>query len=139
MQRPARPTGVAILAAVDILAGISLLVLGGLLAEPCPPDTGCHLTGLMNSLAVLPLIAGVLSIMIGYGLWSRLGWGWTSSVVLGYLGIILVAVGLVFSIWALGPNIFVPVILLSAILIGNLIVLLYLRRPHIKAYFGKGK
>jgi len=128
---------VTILAVSDLFIGIGLFLLGGLMSEPCPPDTECHLTGLVNSLATFPLIIGVSVIVVGYGLWSGSTWGWRVSVALANLGILFVIIGVTFFVWAFGGNVIVPIVLLFAILSGNVAARWYLRRPHVKAYFGK--
>ncbi len=69
---------------------------------------------------------GVLSFMVAYGLLKGKSWAWTLTVVLSIISIVLnvisIATGNVTSI-------------VSVIISG--IILYYLYRPHVKAYFGK--
>lgn len=52
-----------------ITIGIVMFVSGVLLALPCA-SVECHLTPLLNSLAVVPLIGAILAFVAGYRLWS---------------------------------------------------------------------
>ena len=73
------------------------------------------------------LALAIVSFVVSYGLLKGLGWAWTVTVVLSIISIILnvisIAAGNIASI-------------ISIIISG--IILYYLYRPHVKAYFGKG-
>lgn len=74
----------------------------------------------------LLLILGIASLVVAYGLFKAKKWAWTISVVLSVIsiamGIVSIATGNIGSI--------------VSIAISGLI-LYYLYRPHVKAYFGK--
>jgi ABC-type glycerol-3-phosphate transport system permease component len=69
---------------------------------------------------------GILSFVVAYGLLKGRRWAWTLTVILSIISIVLSAISI-----AAGS---VPSII-SIIISG--IILYYLYRPHVKAYFGK--
>jgi hypothetical protein len=83
---------------------------------------------------MLPLIGGVLFVIgildlgLAYGLWTGKGWAWIISLILAILGII----GSLFSL-ARGGFGAVVILILDAI------ILYYLTRPNVKAFFGESK
>ncbi len=148
--KPPRPTGVTILAILAILGGIAglfggavLIGLGVLLGTLLASEISNQLTlagypglagldvGLISAivigLGVVVLILGILYLAVGIGFFGGKGWAWTLGMIVSVIGIILaiiqIAAGNVGSIVSL--------------LIGALI-LYYLMRPHVKAFFGKG-
>ena len=90
---------------------VSQSILGGI---------GIAIGGVLLALAIV-------SFVVAYGLLKGLGWAWTVTIVLSIISIILnvisIAAGNIASI-------------ISIIISG--IILYYLYRPHVKAYFGKG-
>jgi uncharacterized membrane protein (DUF2068 family) len=129
----ARPTGVSALTAVLIIGGIINLVAGafslvlasvylswlGLLA-------GTGQQGLLLSLgSFVSFVAGVVSFILAYGLWKARGWAWTWT-------LISCIVGLVISIIAIAVGVGIIGIVIYAIII------YYLTRARVKAFFGKG-
>ena len=145
-----RPTGVTIIAVLNIIGGVIMLLIGIGLAVagailPFVPQSEFqqqqNLTAGDIDLSQVPpslvgggilaiggiLIAiGVLSFMVAYGLLKGKSWAWTLTVVLSIISIVLnvisIATGNVTSI-------------VSVIISG--IILYYLYRPYVKAYFGK--
>ena len=145
-----RPTGVTIIAVLNIIDGFIMLLIGIGLAVagailPFVPQSEFqqqqNLTAGDIDLSQVPpsflgggilaiggiLIAiGVLSFMVAYGLLKGKSWAWTLTVVLSIISIVLnvisIATGNVTSI-------------VSVIISG--IILYYLYRPYVKAYFGK--
>ena len=133
MQKPPRPTGVAILAILDfiggalaILAGVAFIALGGsgLLGSF---GFGSLLSGFVAVLGGVVLILGLFAIFVGWGLWSGKGWAWT-------LAIVLYAIGALFSLASLVTGSYTSIV--SLVIYALLIW--YLWKPHVKAYFGKG-
>ena len=133
MQKPPRPTGVSILAILNLLGGI-LAVLGGILL------IGVGGSGMMSSLGFTGFISGIVAavggiviviglfaLVVGWGMWTGKTWAWILAVILYALGalssLISLAAGAISSIVGL---------LISAFL------LWYLWRPHVKAFFGQG-
>jgi hypothetical protein len=132
MQRPSRPIGIAILAVLDIVVGVILLLAGlGLAAAGSSSMLATYgygsLSGLVTILGGFFLLVGLLAVLVGWGFWTGKGWAWTLAVVLYVLGLLLSLLSLVSGI--------IPSIV--SVLIEGLI-LWYLWRPNVRAYFRKG-
>jgi len=145
------PIGVTIIAILNIIGGIIMLLIGlGLAAAgailPFVPQSEFqqqqqNLTAGDIDLSQVPpslvgggvlaiggiLIAiGILSFVVAYGLLKGRRWAWILTVILSIISIVLAAITI-----AAGS---IPSII-SIIISG--IILYYLYRPHVKAYFGK--
>lgn len=120
-----RPTGITILAILEVLGGLAFL-LGGAALAAFGSFAGGY-AGLAVGLGVVLLIFGLASFAVAYGLWTGMGWAWLVALVLSGLGalvsLISIATGLGFGS------------IVSLIIDG--IIIYYLTRPHVKAYFGK--
>jgi hypothetical protein len=98
---------------------------------PIPPDAPMipqsFLGGIGIAIGGILLAMAIVSFVVAYGLLKGLGWAWTVTVILSIISIVLnalsIAAGNISSI-------------ISIIISG--IILYYLYRPHVKAYFGKG-
>ena len=155
-----RPTGVTIIAILNIIGGIIMLIgaialitIGAIL--PTLPPTVFNQTQLqgnvtagqapMPSPGIPPMVpqsllggigiafGGVLlaiaiaSFVVAYGLLKGRGWAWTITVILSIISIVSNAISI-----ATGNIASIISIIISGI------ILYYLYRPHVKAYFGKG-
>jgi hypothetical protein len=82
---------------------------------------------LLYALGALALIFGILGLVLGIGFLGGKGWAWTLGIVVGALNIIvsLVETGIGFYSSIIG-------------IIFPIIIIYYLMRPHVKAFFGKG-
>ncbi len=111
-----RPTGVTVLAVLEILGGIVGLGAGALLI------IGAH-----AALGALALIFGILGFVLAIGFLGGKGWAWTLGIVVGVLNIVvsIVETAIGFSSTIIG-------------IIFPIIIIYYLMRPHVKAFFGKG-
>ena len=140
--RPPRPTGVTILAILAILGGIVLLVGGaGLLAFAGlltianlsnTPLSGIDIATvqlIFSALGAVLLVLGILYLIVGIGYWGGKGWAWT-------LGIVVTVISLIVDIVQIGINPVSAAGNVFGILIA-LIILYYLTRRHVKAFFGK--
>ncbi len=120
MQRN-RPLGVTIISILAILGGIGFL-FSGFAAFALIPLGGITV-GIIGGVSV---IIGLAYFAMAYGLWKGKRWAWRITLILSIIGIILgigsIAVGNVGALFQ--------------ILI-NAIVIYYLYRPNVKAYFGK--
>jgi hypothetical protein len=148
--KPPRPTGVTILGILALLGGIVLL-LGGIAAIGLGLVIGTYAGSTLSNalsnagysglasigagtLAVLLLVFGAIALIlgilyfgVGVGFFGGKGWAWT-------LGIIVTVISVVYDIAQIAFGGFSSVFgLVVAILI-----LYYLTRPHVKAFFGKG-
>jgi hypothetical protein len=155
-----RPTGVTIIAILNIIGGVimlfgalALIAIGTIL--PTLPPTTFNQSGLQGNLTagqipvpppgVPPMVSqsllggigiafgivllaiSIVSFVVAYGLLKGLGWAWTVTVILSIVSI-------VFNVISIATGNIAAII--SVIISG--IIIYYLYRPHVKAYFGKG-
>ena len=112
MQQKQRPLGVTIIAILMIISGIALLGTGAVL--------------LVVGIGVVPIVLGIASFVMAYGLWEGKGWAWTITLILSVISIIV-------GIASIATGNFGAIIHI----IINAVVIYYLYRPNVKAYFGK--
>ena len=118
-----------------LIAGVALIAIGSLLPDVFEEGMSAELEGVPLGAAGAVGIAlggviialGIFSFIVAYGLWKGLGWAWTLTIVLSVISIALNAVSLASGNFGGIIN-----VIISAV------VLYYLYRPHVKAYFGKG-
>jgi zinc-ribbon domain len=143
--KPARPTGVTVLGVLAILVGLGGIVVGGLLvlaaavistlniASSYPQLAGFSSGTIAVVLGVLGgvlLIIGILYLVTGIGFFGGKGWAWTIGLIVSVLSIIVNIIQAIISPGGLGGAIFSIII--------PLIIIYYLTRPHVKAFFSKG-
>ena len=145
-----RPLGVTVIAILNVIGGIMMLiggiaaVTGGALLPLVPQDTlqeGVPGTGMeaLSSVSTSVLGGGaivvgailiglaIFSFVVAWGLMKGRKWAWTATVVLSVISIVFAVVSLVAQNWFAIIN-----IILSGVII------YYMYRPHVKAFFGKG-
>lgn len=135
-----RPTGVTIIAILNIIGGIimlfggiALVAAGSILPSFQMTD---ELSGVPDwllgtgaiAMGIIVIILGIISFIVAYGLLKGAGWAWSLTVVLSIVSIVLNAISI-----ATGNFGGIISIIISAI------ILYYLYRPHVKSFFGKGK
>jgi hypothetical protein len=133
--------GVTILAILNIISGIIMLVGGLALVAagsllPLLSMQSSELSGLPSwligtaaiAIGATIIILGILSFIVAYGLLKGMGWAWTLTVVLSIISIVLNVISLISGNFG-----GIVSIIISAI------ILYYLYRPHVKAFFGKGR
>jgi hypothetical protein len=138
MSTKSRPTGVTILAILEIIGGIFALLasatffLLGALATGIEFDMVEGAPFMMPFLGALATLVGVVFIVVGlvafvlaYGFWTGKGWAWILGIIFAIIGIVLGAVSLVGS-----PASIVGIVL-------NIVIIYYLTRPHVKEWFGR--
>jgi hypothetical protein len=156
------PTGVTIIAILTVIGGVTmvvggvLVVLAGAFISSLPPSafedafnrgnltingnltspaislsgiTPSFFGGIANAIGGVLIAIGILSFIVAYGLLKGIGWAWTVTVILSIISIVLNAISI-----ATTGNIIGGIV--SIIISG--IIIYYLYRPHVKAYFGKG-
>ena len=140
--KPRRPTGVTILAILAILGGIFLLLGGiGLIAfagilgianltgTPLSSIDVATAQALFFALGGILLVLGMLYLVVGAGYWGGKGWSWTLGIVVTIISLIIDLVQIVINPVSAVGNAFGIVI--------AIIILYYLTRQHVKAFFGK--
>lgn len=134
-----RPLGVTIIGVLMAIAGIVMIIAGisSMALAPLIPmaaesqDLGMGISSAMlGGFAVasgaIMLALGIASLLIAYGLFKGRSWAWTAAVVLSIIGIIMSVVSTVTGNFGSIVS-----------LIINGVIIYYLYRPHVKAYFGK--
>jgi len=137
---PERPTGITVLAILAGLGGILLLIGGiiiGVMASAISDFIKTYATSLgmgvfdvsgivetfLVAVAAIAFIFGILYIAVAYGFWTGAGWSRMLAIILLILDII-------------GGLISLPSGIITIIIAG--LVLWYLMKPHVKAFFGQG-
>ena len=136
-----RPTGVTIIAILNVISGIVMLVGGlGLAAissilptmTTLDPNASGQLAvaGLLGvgGIAVggILIILGIISFIVAWGLLKGKGWAWSVTMVLSIISIVIGVISMVAG--SIGS-------IVNIIIAG--IIIYYLYRPHVKAFFGK--
>ena len=131
MMKPSRPTGISVLAILELLGGVVLLLAGiGIAAAGGSILTSMGYGGLGGIAAVAGgalAIFGLFALLVGWGLWTGKGWAWVLAVILTILGIL----------GGLGSLAFGAITGIVGLVI-DILILWYLLRPNVKSYFGRG-
>ena len=107
-----RPLGVTIIAILTVIGGLIFL--------------GSGLVLLIVGIGVILLALGIAYLVMAYGLWQGRGWSWTITLILMVIGIIVAIASIV-----AGNGASIVSIIIHAV------VIYYLYRPNVKAFFGK--
>ena len=105
MSAQVRPTGVTILAILEIVSGIMM---------------GNEGVAVLGAISGITVVLGAMSFFMAWGLLKGKSWAWTIT-------LILTIISLIFDL---------PSMNVIGIII-DIVILYYLFRPHVKAYFGK--
>src|SRR6266571_4200599 len=133
MQRPSRPAGVTILAIFQILIGIvgllaSLATIGLSALASTIPSIGALVGTIGLVIGGIALFFSIVWLATGFGFIHGRGWSWT-------LGMIFSVLSLLGAVSALAIG------LITGGIVGAFfwcLMLYYLTRNHVKAFFGKG-
>ena len=146
-----RPTGVTVIGALNLIGGIIMLVFGAFLVlaaavipnlsslsqdaadqlerQLAPSGIPIQLLGVvLGAIAGVMIALGISSIIVAMGLFKGKGWAWTITMILSFIGIAVAAISMAFGNWGGIVNLAI-----------NGVILYYLFRPNVKAYFGKGQ
>jgi uncharacterized membrane protein HdeD (DUF308 family) len=107
-----RPLGVTIIAILNVIVGIIAISIG--------------IPTLIIVIGIVFIAIGIANLVMGYGLWKGKGWAWTITLILSGIGIISSLV----SIAERHAEAIVNFIIYA-------IIIYYLYRPNVKAFFGK--
>ncbi|MCH9657889.1 hypothetical protein K0U27_04185 [archaeon] len=129
MSSQTRPMGVTIIAVLEIISGIIAIAFGALFGALMggigmgvgSSMMGGEFAGIFGIVGGITAVLGVISFVMAWGLLKGKSWAWTIT-------LILTIISLIFD---------VPSMNVIGIII-DVIILYYLFRPHVKAYFGKG-
>ena len=107
-----RPLGVTIIAILTVIGGIAFIAIGTVL--------------LIVGIGFVLIAISIAYFVMAYGLWNGKRWAWTITLILSGIGIILgiasIAVGNIGAVFHI---------------ILNAVIIYYLYRPNVKAFFGK--
>ncbi len=121
-EQPERPLGITILAVLSGVGGI-LAILGGLAMGALAGASGAMGMPALGPFAAFgsafAILMGIINLAIAYGLWNGRSWAW-------WLTIIFSALNALSSL--------VSMMLLSLVI--AVVVIWYMLRPHVKAFFG---
>jgi hypothetical protein len=134
--------GVTIISILNIISGI-VLIAGGIglaavrsvfptMTSTLNPNTSGQMAiaGLLGvagiAVGVVLIILGIISFIVAWGLLKGKGWAWTVTLVLSVISIIMGMMSVA------GGNVGAIV---NVIIAG--VIIYYLYRPYVKAYFGK--
>lgn len=137
--RKKRPTGVTVVAILEVLGGISGLAAGNIIMSIFATMSGAGggVTGRVASgfgilggffatvgglIGGILYLAGIADFFIAYGLLKGSSWAWTLCLVFAIIGI---ALGIIL----------LPIGIIS--IIADAVIAYYLTRPHVKQFFGK--
>jgi hypothetical protein len=107
-----RPLGVTIIAILTIIGGLIFLASGLVL--------------FIIGIGIILLALGIAYLVMAYGLWKGKGWAWTITLILSAIGIVVALI----SIAAGNIGAIVSIVIHG-------VVIYYLYRPNVKAFFGK--
>ena len=110
------------LGAMMVLLGAAVLVAIGL----GEASLGVALSEIVVFVGGFILLLGVIELAIAWGLWKGQGWAWTVALIVAVLGIIGGVIALV-------SGSLYNIVTLAV----QVIIVYYLYRPEVKAYFGK--
>jgi uncharacterized membrane protein (DUF2068 family) len=136
-----RPTGVTLIAALyfiggglNILGAILILSGSAILEESLPLAELGLPAHLGISLAIGPLIVGIINLAIGWGLWELREWARVVTIILNGLGLLITIIGLiqVFSLSVVSPSA-VAVLVIVMVIYG--FIIWYLMQPDVRRFF----
>ncbi|MDH5462756.1 MAG: hypothetical protein OEY17_07355 [Nitrosopumilus sp.] len=125
MSSQVRPTGVTILAVLEIVSGVIAIGIG-IFFSALWGSMGMGMMADFGGSAVMGLISGIIvalgavSFLMAWGLLKGRPWAWTVTLILTVISLIVD----------------LPSMNIIGLVI-DIVILYYLFRPHVKAYFGK--
>jgi hypothetical protein len=124
MSTAVRPTGVTILAVLEIISGATAIGMGvffgALMGYAGMGMMRGDYGAIMSLIGGITVVLGVIAFVMAWGLLKGKPWAWTVT-------LILTIISLIFDL---------PSFNIIGLII-NAVILYYLFRPHVKAYFGK--
>ena len=125
-----------IIGALVIFVLTVVVILIGQLSEPHP-----FRSFVVVFFAAIAVLVGTIQLVLAYGVWNGKGWAWSLLVFSSKAGIIGGFLLFTLGIFLPGGRSFFGVIdthyIYLATAIISALILYYLTRPHVKAFFGK--
>lgn len=133
MKSLKRPLGLIPVIIVQVLAGLLSLV-GGIIPSAFSLNAQAQNLGFLQFLApelsLVLIVLGVFYLSLSYGLWKGYHWAWVASI--GFIVVHIIA-----DFGFVASRSFAIDKVIGLAVIG--LILLYLLRPGVRAYFNKGK
>ncbi len=126
-----RPIGVTILAILFIISGVISIgsILGYGMGVPLFLEDWPEMSIEERGFAVYAVVGGIIGIAVGGAMFSGKRWAWPAVIIMVIVGL---ALSIIFEFVGDYRGSFVEIIL-------SVIVLLYMRKSNVKAYFGRIK
>jgi hypothetical protein len=116
-QQRSRPDGVAVLAILAGLGGLALFGSAAILVIfvpfSAPISTAIMFGGFFAGLVIFLVVLGFIEFVVAFGYWMGYPWAWWVGLILSIIGLIGFPIGTII----------------------NAIIIYYLTRPHVKAWF----
>ena len=80
---------------------------------------------LFSLIAFAMVIFAIVSLVLAFGLWNARGWAWTWTLISSILGLVVSIIGIAVGVGIIGIVIYA-------------VIIYYLTRARVKAFFGKG-
>ena len=126
---PQRPTGVIVVAMLEVVMGLFYIFEGALLITSAKL-IGVPANGKLNAdvgpFGAIIFVLGLFAILVSYGVWTRKRWAWTYAIMISALGIL--------------SNISAFFFRSTSSVLGAalaVLVIYYLTRSDVKAFFPK--
>jgi hypothetical protein len=137
-----RPTGVTIIAILNILGGIVGLIAGfGMMAlsgefqyylSYLSDEEAALVSIMVGILGMVFIIIGFIDLVIGYGLWTLKGWARMAAIIMAIIGIVG-NIGATIGMMSIGAADIIGSVILPVLISG--IIIWYLSKPNIKEVF----
>jgi len=141
-----RPTGITLLAILNILIGIALILvaLATFMAISMVDDPVFHealvdantpewfmeqVPILLGTIGIFSMVFGTLALIVSFGFFKGKGWSWYLAIAYGFLTVTVTIIstlisGGIMEFLTLGISIVIPIL-----------IIVYLFQPHVKAWF----
>jgi len=125
-----RPIGVTILAILFIISGVISIgsILGYGMGVPLFLEDWPEMSIEERGFAVYAVVGGIIGIAVGGAMFSGKRWAWPAVII---MVIVILAISVILEALRIGMT-FWDIVL-------SVIVLLYMRKSNVKAYFGRVK
>ena len=125
-----RPIGVTILAILFIISGVVSIgsILGYGMGVPLFLEDWPEMSIEERGFAVYAVVGGIIGIAVGGAMFSGKRWAWPAVII---MVIVILAISVILEALRIGMT-FWDIVL-------SVIVLLYMRKSNVKAYFGRVK
>jgi hypothetical protein len=123
--RGPRPTGISVLAVLSVLDGVGWLILGAVFIY----IGSVIAVSILDGIGAFAVLVGLVFFGSSYGLWTGKHWAWI-------ILLIVTVIALIFAVVSAVTGLGLAYVIIGLII--DLVILYYLTRPNVRAFFGKG-